>query len=169
MPDQGIQLRDVHVPHVSMWWPLAPGWWVALGLLIVGVIALVVMLRRRGAWRRQVERTLDGLRQARATVTQDNDHAAFAASVQQLLRRVARTRDPRSVTLRGEAWREALAVMAPRVDVTRLAGLEAAMYRPGTTLDIDAVAREAEHWVRAALRRDALRRMRGRVDIHAPA
>lgn len=167
MPDQGPELRDVHVPQVSPWWPLAPGWWIVVGLVVVGAIALVVLLRRRRAWRRRVERALDSLRDARGRYARDEDPAAFAATVHQLLRRVARTRDPRSVTLRGEAWREALASMAPRVDVARLAVLEAAIYRPAAALDVDAVTRDTEHWVRAALRRGAPREARGRADVHA--
>lgn len=169
MPDQGPELRDVHVPHVSLWWPLAPGWWIALALLVVGVIAIVVILRRRCAWRRQVERVLDGLRTARARHASDADTSAFAATIQQLLRRVARTRDPRSVTFRGDAWRAALASMAPGLDIARLAMLESAVYQATPTLDVDATTRDAENWVRVALRRDALRAARGRADVHAPA
>ena len=39
MPTAGPELRDIHVPQVSMWWPLAPGWWVVLALLIVTTVA----------------------------------------------------------------------------------------------------------------------------------
>jgi hypothetical protein len=167
MPDQGPELRDVHVPDVSMWWPLAPGWWIVLGVIVIAAIALVVLLRRRRAWRARVERALDSLRDARARHAQDGNVAAFAATTHELLRRVARTRDPRSVSLRGEAWRDALASMAPRVDVAQLATLETAMYRPAAALDVDGVAHDAESWVRAALRRDALHASRGRAVVHA--
>lgn len=152
MPDQGPQLRDIHVPHVSLWWPLAPGWWVLAGLLLVTVAVLVVLWRKRAAWHRYVDATLIDLRDASQRHAQDGDASRFAATVSQLLRRVARTRDPRSVTLRGPAWRDALASMAPRQDVSRLASLDTALYRPAASIDASAVARDAEAWVREAMR-----------------
>lgn len=153
MPDQGPSLRDIHVPHVSPWWPLAPGWWALAALFAAVVIVAIVMWRRRAAWRRYVGHTLMDLRAATRQHAQDGDNARFAAIASQLLRRVARTRDPRAVTLHGTAWRDALASMAPGQDVSRLARLEDALYRPVATLDVPAVARDAEIWVRAALRR----------------
>jgi hypothetical protein len=169
MPDQGPQLRDVHVPHVSLWWPLAPGWWVLAGVLLIAVVVLVLLWRRRAAWHRYVDGTLNDLRDASQRHAQDGDTARFAAAVSQLLRRVARTRDPRSVTLRGTAWRDALASLAPRQDVSRLAELDNAMYRPAASIDASAVARDAEAWVREALRRDAQPRVAGRVKAHVAA
>jgi hypothetical protein len=153
MPTAGPELRDIHVPTVSMWWPLAPGWWVLLVLLLAGIVAGVIFLRRRAAWHRRIEATLVDLRQATARYAQDGDVAAFATIASQLLRRVARTRDPRSVVLNGEAWRDALSTMAPRQDVQRLAAIDDAIYRPDAVLDVAPTARDVEAWVRVALRR----------------
>lgn len=169
MPDQGPQLRDVHVPHVSLWWPLAPGWWVLAGILLIAVVVLVLLWRRRAAWHRYVDRTVNDLRDASQRHVQDGDTAAFATTVSQLVRRVARTRDPRSVTLRGTAWRDSLASMAPRQDVSRLAELDVALYRPVVSLDVSVVARDAEAWVREAMRRDAQRMHAGRAKTHVAA
>lgn len=154
-PTSGPELRDIHVPPVSMWWPLAPGWWAIAVLLIAAIIAGVIVLRRRAAWKRRVEASLVDLRQATARHAHDGDVAAFATVASQLLRRVARTRDPHSVVLKGVAWRDALASMAPRQDVQRLAAIEDALYRPDATLDVTPTARDVEAWVRAALRRSA--------------
>jgi len=136
-----------------MWWPLAPGWWVLLVLLLAGIVAGVILLRRRAAWHRRIEATLVDLREATARYAQDGDVAAFATVASQLLRRVARTRDPRSVVLNGEAWRDALSTMAPRQDVQRLAAIDDAIYRPDAVLDVAPTARDVEAWVRVALRR----------------
>ncbi|NVK22817.1 MAG: DUF4381 domain-containing protein [Kangiellaceae bacterium] len=35
------QLRDIHLPEPTGWWPLAPGWWIIIGLLIVIIILLI--------------------------------------------------------------------------------------------------------------------------------
>jgi len=168
MPDQGPVLRDIHVPQVSAWWPLAPGWWVLLGLLLVALAAGAIVWRRRRAWRRHVDTTLDELREARVRHDADGDTARFAAAVSQLLRRVARTREARSVTLRGDAWRDALAAMAPHCDVTRLAQLDTAIYQPAASLDVPLVARDAEAWIRAVMHRRASSATSGRAS-HVPA
>nr|WP_063571740.1 DUF4381 domain-containing protein [Luteibacter rhizovicinus] len=153
MPTPGPELRDIHVPQVSMWWPLAPGWWVLFALLVAATVAVIVFLRRRAAWNRRVDDALADLRDATARCAQDGNVAAFATVASQLLRRVARTNDPRSVVLKGVAWRDALAAMAPRQDVTRLARIEDAIYRPEAALDVPSTALDVEAWVRVALRR----------------
>lgn len=153
MPVNGPELRDIHVPQLSMWWPLAPGWWILLALLVLGVAALVVVLRRRAAWRRYVDASLADLRDASARHAENGDALAFAATASQLVRRVARMRDPRSVTLYGASWRDALAAMTPGHDVAALAALDEAKYRRGTDLDVAGSARAVEAWVRVAMRR----------------
>jgi len=153
MPGNGPELRDVHVPQVSMWWPLAPGWWLLLALLVAGGVALAVFLRRRAAWRRFVDASLADLRDASARHAHDGDTLAFAASASQLVRRVARFRDPRSVTLSGAAWGDALAAIAPEQDVSRLVALDEAKYRKAADIDVAETRTAVEAWVRKALRR----------------
>jgi len=155
MPTAGPELRDIHVPQVSMWWPLAPGWWVLLALLVAAIVAGVFFLRRRRAWKRRVDAALGDLRDATARYANDGDVAAFATTANQLLRRVARIRDPRSVVLKGAAWRETLAALSPRQDVHRLAAMEDAIYRPDATLDVLPTARDVEAWVRVAMRKES--------------
>ncbi|MGA7439995.1 MAG: DUF4381 domain-containing protein [Luteibacter sp.] len=156
MPQPGPELRDIHVPHVS-WWPLAPGWWILAALLVAGLIVLLWSWRRRVHRRRYIDGVLAGLRLARTRHADDGDNAAFAASAHELLRRVARTRDPGSVTLSARAWRDALAAMAPKRDVSRLVVLGEVMYRPRAPLDVDAVAMDVDGWVRDVLSRPAAR------------
>jgi hypothetical protein len=153
MPDNGPALRDIHVPQVSMWWPLAPGWWFLLALLAALAVGLVIFLRRRAAWRRHVEATLSSLREAVARHAVDGDTLAFAAAASELVRRVARSRDAGSVTKSGQAWRDALTTMAPKRDVGALAALDAAKFRRRVDLDVAATARDVEAWVRVAMKR----------------
>jgi hypothetical protein len=35
-PDPLQDLRDVHLPDPISWWPPAFGWWMIMGLLIIG-------------------------------------------------------------------------------------------------------------------------------------
>jgi len=55
------QLRDVHSPEPISWWPLAPGWWILLGLcLILLSVTVLFVLRvwRSKLWQRQAKREL---------------------------------------------------------------------------------------------------------------
>jgi hypothetical protein len=155
MPTAGPELRDIHVPQISPWWPLAPGWWVLFAVAMAAVVAGVIVLRHRAAWRRYVDATLGDLRDATARYAQDGNVAAFASVASQLLRRVARTRDPRSVVLQGMAWHDILATLSPGQDVQHLAAIEDAIYRPDASLDVASTARDVEAWVRTVLRRSA--------------
>lgn len=165
MPQQGPELRDVHVPHVP-WWPLAPGWWVVLLLVLAFAVFAVWAWRQRIRRGRYIDNVLADLHMARARHRDDGDDAAFAASAHQLMRRVARTRDAHSVTLGEGDWHAALKAMAPKRDVSHLAVLGEVMYRPRATLDIDAVAADVEGWVRDVL---SSKPARGSRRAHAPS
>lgn len=150
MTPPGPVLRDIHMPPPASWWPLAPGWW--------GVLVLLLALASWLAWRwwrrrlprrrwREARRELEALQ-----ADHHDDPAAFAAGVSQLLRRVARLRDPSAAGLRGEPWQAAMREMAGgRVATQPLEGLERAMYQPHVALDVSAVAAAAHQWLHRVL------------------
>ncbi|NVK88722.1 MAG: DUF4381 domain-containing protein [Gammaproteobacteria bacterium] len=41
------QLKDIHSPDPVSWWPLAPGWWIIIILLIISIGLLVYFLSRK--------------------------------------------------------------------------------------------------------------------------
>ena len=41
------QLRDVHLPEPVSWWPLAPGYWIVLALVVVVLGMLAYWLRHQ--------------------------------------------------------------------------------------------------------------------------
>jgi hypothetical protein len=163
MPPQEPQLRDIHVPQVS-WWPLAPGWWVLAGLVVIALLVTVWLLRRRARRRKFIDVVLADLHDARARHALDGDSAAFAATAHALLRRVARTRDPHAVTSSANSWHDALAGMAPSRDVSRLVALGDVIYRPRAALDVDVVHKDVEDWVRDVLSHRAWH-TRGRAHV----
>lgn len=147
----GPLLRDIHVPPAPPWWPPAPGWWLlaAVGLLLLGVMALlwrrVIRARRR---RTRVLAEVDAL-----AVQHADDAQALAAALHQLLRRVARTRDPAAAHLRGEPWREALSTVPVDTDtLDRLLQLESAIYRR-QAYDRHAMVDAVRQWLRLSLAR----------------
>jgi hypothetical protein len=106
MDPEQIPLRDLHLPDGITFWPLAPGWWIVIALLLIG---LGIMLQRwlraraRGAARRHALRQLD-------VIVSDydvhRDLIAFGANLSELLRRTMLAYAPRSnvAGLTGEEW-----------------------------------------------------------------
>lgn len=106
MDPEQIPIRDLHLPEMISWWPLAPGWWFVIGVVVIG---LAVLLRRylntraRGAVRRYALKRLNelliGYEKHRNVVT-------FGAQVSELLRRTMLAYAPRDdvAGLTGEDW-----------------------------------------------------------------
>ena len=101
-----IPLRDLHLPEAISWWPLAPGWWVVIGitLIVIGYFLQRYLERRaRGAARRHALQQLDGLLN---DYESHRNVVTFAAQVSELLRRAMLAYAPRQniAGLTGEAW-----------------------------------------------------------------
>ena len=47
------QLRDIHMPTLIAWWPLAIGWWVVAGLILLILVSVIYY-----NWRRQQQKPL---------------------------------------------------------------------------------------------------------------
>jgi hypothetical protein len=94
-PDFVAQLRDAHPPEAPPWWPLAPGWWIALALALVILFFAARALRPR--WRRYL---------LRRRLLAELEAAAGAAEISQLLRAAALARFPQHAAagLHGESW-----------------------------------------------------------------
>jgi len=104
-PEQ-IPLRDLHLPEAVGWWPLAPGWWVVIALVAIGLVYLVrryLQKRARGAARRHALLQLANLT---AEFEQHRDAIAFSSGLSELLRRTMLAYAPRHEVagLTGDAW-----------------------------------------------------------------
>ena len=95
------QLRDIQLPDAIGWWPLAPGWWMLLGLLVsLGLLSwLSYRWYRRGAIKRAALAELE-------QIAEQFQGQALLQQLSQLLRRVALASQPRQQVagLRGQAW-----------------------------------------------------------------
>jgi len=106
MDPNAIPIRDLHLPAAIGWWPLAPGWWVVIVLLGVG---LVFLLRKwlhsysRGSARRLALRQLDLY--SRDYLSHLNG-VLIGTQLSELLRRTMLAYAPRAdvAGLTGEAW-----------------------------------------------------------------
>ena len=106
MDPSQIPLRDLHLPDPVGWWPLAPGWWLLLGLLLAGVA--VIAWRALGRWRRGRARrhALRAVDRVEAAFLSDGDAVAAAGRLSALLRRAMLAYAPRDeiAGLAGDEW-----------------------------------------------------------------
>lgn len=106
MDPEQLPLRDLHLPPDISWWPLAPGWWVLLAILAVGLGWLLYqsLLRwRAGKPRRTALRQLVQLKKA---YQQSGNTQRLGIDLSELLRRAMLAYAPRSEVagLAGERW-----------------------------------------------------------------
>ena len=93
-----LPLRDVHLPAAPGVWPPAPGWWLLLGVLLLGLAVFVALRLRRRHRRRRWQSLFD------AALAAASAPAARVGRASDLLRRAARRCDPSAARLQGEAW-----------------------------------------------------------------
>lgn len=101
-----IPLRDLHLPTLIGWWPLAPGWWVVIALVAAGLAWMLrnyLRTRARGAARRHALRQFETLT---ADYRQHQNAVLYGRQLSELLRRTMLAYAPRSEVagLTGEAW-----------------------------------------------------------------
>lgn len=145
-----LNLKDIHLPEPVGWWPPAPGWWLAIGLLALlawGLRRLHRRFRRRGPLRR-ARQLLDSIRRS------DNaDRRQVVAALSELLKRVAISIDGRQAVaaLNGEAWLAYLDKDLPGAPFSQGPGrcLADAPYRPQVgEIDLEALFELCERWLK---------------------
>ncbi|HUW54389.1 MAG TPA: DUF4381 family protein [Rhodanobacter sp.] len=149
---QGPVLRDIHLPPDPSWWPPAPGWWLLGGLLLLALLAVAWLWRRQRRTQRQRQHVLAELDRLMRQHQHDDDQAALASGMHQLLRRVARRHDATAAQQRGEAWRQTLArVPVDAATLDRLLALDQAIYRAPASFDPAAASLAVRQWLHLAL------------------
>lgn len=103
-PEQQLPLRDIHLPEpISLLWPLAPGWWLLLALLLFLILVSIwlLRLRKRNAAKRIALRKLKKLEKAYS-----DEPKKLVQEISTLLRRFYITKYPRKevASLTGQAW-----------------------------------------------------------------
>ena len=106
MDPSEISIRDLHLPEVIGWWPLAPGWWILIALAAAGLFVLLRRMFRayaRGSARRHA------LRQLELYCEEYLDHdngVKFGTQLSELVRRTMLAYAPRGAVagLTGQEW-----------------------------------------------------------------
>ena len=155
--DPLAQLTDIHLPEPVAWWPLAWGWWLLIGLLLVALIAGLWFAwhhRRRHRYRYQALAQLD---EAYRDYLETEDTAEYLQRLNQLLRRAVLSAWPvpdnqRLTSLSGESWLRFLDTSLPgeTAEFSQGAGRVLALgpYQPRPQADIEALHKLGQQWLR---------------------
>jgi uncharacterized membrane-anchored protein YhcB (DUF1043 family) len=147
------QLRDIHLPESSGWWPPAPGWWL---LAAVGVLCLVLAARwwqrrqlRNRRWQ-TVQRELTALRAQSQTQLQNSP--AWFSRLNALLKRAARDSYPKQAVaaLSGSDWAAFLRQSSNNaVEAELVNTLVSACWQPHSSCDPQQALAFAERWLQS--------------------
>ena len=145
------ELRDIHLPDASLWWPPAVGWWVGLAL----VLLLLWILPRLLRWLRHQPLRRLSLRQFERIRLQHKEGQSDSEVLRELtalLRRVSISYYGRSGTAAstGEQWRQQLQQLAPGAEFSNehFELLTRGRYQPRTNVDIEPLLLACERWLR---------------------
>ena len=106
MDPSELALRGLHLPEPVGWWPLAPGWWILIALLAVGIGWL--LFRAWRTWRYNAPRRYAGrvLVEVEAEYLGHRNPVKLGQQLSELLRRGMLAYAPRHEVagLTGESW-----------------------------------------------------------------
>ena len=146
MTPQNLPLHDIHLPPPIDWWPIAPGWWLLCGLLLLLFISFwgLRSFYQRRRMRRLAIQQLDRLADLSGT--------PLVTALSRLLRQAAVIHFPHydCAGLAGQEWLEFLD--RPFTDHPFTAGvgrcLSAAPYQKETQIDAVALVILCRRWLK---------------------
>jgi hypothetical protein len=146
-----LELRDIHLPDVSLWWPPAPGWWL-LALLLVLLLPALLWLRR---WLRHRPLSRLSIREFELIRQAHTDGQSARATINQvagLLRRILisyRGREKHAAST-GEDWLAELEQLSPRhaFSAEQRQLLARGRYQANCDGDVEGLLLACESWIR---------------------
>lgn len=132
------QLADIHLPEAVSIWPLAPGWYVLIALLLLLTVGGLWLRQRqrRNAYRREATQALEA---ALSLYKQSEELNTYLQQFNAILRRTALSAGatPAVLSLKGEAWLAWLDQSAARLpgQFSQQHWLLAAAYQKNPTVD----------------------------------
>jgi len=145
-----LDLKDIHLPDAISWWPLAPGWWILLAVVICTILFIFIARKIyiKKQLKRDIHRELDKIKNI---YQQTQNKSQLAKSLSVLLRRASISYYPdtrnNGAGLTGQQWLSWLDNTARRPQETKQFQSEVgnvlinAPYLPDNTdLDFDAEA-----------------------------
>ena len=144
------QLKDIHLPDSIGWWPLAPGWYGLMLMILITAVALASLLRKRHRNALAKNQALKLLNSYTVQYEKDRNAQLASARISELLRRVALVYYPRAVvaSLHSEAWIEFLNETGKGVDFKPVKSmLLDSPFKTKETVDLQPLITQAQLWI----------------------
>ena len=146
------QLADIHLPDGISWWPLAPGWWILLALLISAIIGFFIWRQRKqqNYYRVIAQQELAAIY---ANYQQSQDTAIYLHALSVLLRRTALTAYPHSfnASIKGNDWLHWLDSVCPTLNEKFSSelgqGLLTSAYQKNPQIDVRGLHQLSSQWI----------------------
>jgi hypothetical protein len=157
MPDGSAldQLKDIHLPEPVSFWPLAPGWYLLAGVVLLIAVAGVWLYKQRRSIATQ-QATLNQLDTLQQRLRRDPQSLSELQQLSELVRRYALALFPqREVAgLHGDAWLAFLDRTGGDGKFSSGPGqaLVSAPYQPQPEVDVDSLVNLIRRWIRRAPR-----------------
>ena len=156
-----LALKDIHLPEVILWWPVAPGWWMLLILVILFIFYAPRLLHwlRSKPVKKLALRELARIRADMGLVDLNNDldQQRISREISVLLRRTVISYCGRSVgaSITGKRWVEQLKQLSSDECFTAEQNewLSIGQYQSSAACDLQAMLRSCENWLNALPRK----------------
>jgi len=149
--DPLMQLKDIHLPEPVGFWPIAPGWYGLIILLLLGILGLTYFIQRQHKNARAKKQALQLLDSYKVQYEQDKNAQLMSSRISELLKQVALVYFPRSevASLHGESWIEFLNNTSKGIDFNpvKLMLLEVP-FKSTATLDLTPLIVKAAQWIK---------------------
>ena len=143
--EQTLPLKGIALPPEISWWPLAYGWWIVIGLVLIALIAAFFVVRHLVEQRRHNPKreALNALLVIEQSSTLTRQQAALECNT--LLKRTALSLYPREqvASLSGKAWLAFLIAHTEKPLAQELEALIGSLYQADTDTPVDQKALKA--------------------------
>lgn len=149
--DPLAQLKDIHLPTPIGWWPLAPGWYVVLALIVFIFIFIFYCIYKNHRNAKAKNYALILLMNYQKEYEKEQNTALTSARISELLRRVALAYYPRRevASLHGEDWLRFLNETGKGIDFNLVKEmLLDAPFKTAQTMDLNPLFNTARLWIK---------------------
>ncbi|MFT4650478.1 MAG: hypothetical protein ACI8XX_000251 [Polaribacter sp.] len=155
-----LPLKDIHLPDGVSWWPLAPGWWLLGGVLVVVLFLMFLLLPKLWRWLRYKPVRSLSLKEfylIQQGHQQQGDQKQTLQAITSLLRRTVMSKSGRigHAGVVGDDWISQLNQMSNKDCFTQAQGklLKHGRYKPTiqgeNAADIDSLLESCESWIKS--------------------
>lgn len=145
------QLRDIHLPDPIGWWPLAPGWYGLMALILLIIFLFFCYLYKRHLNAIPKKQALILLKNYTEQYEKDKNAQLASARISELLKRVALVYYPRSkvASMHGDEWIQFLNQTAKGIDFKPVYSmLLETPFKPAESMNIQPLIVRAEKWIK---------------------